>query len=277
MRGIRTGTSSRACVLLALVMLCACSGAGQAERRAHARVATSFGQLSSQVGSTQGLLRVVNTGHTDLVVSGVGLDWPSYGPRFVTPKDRVLSPGDTVDFPVRLPEPRCEERPGGVVGLVDTGDSVLRRELDPAGRRLLRRVRRQACEEQFVAARVGIGYGRSWRLVGSGHAASVVGRLRLIRRDGDATIRPLGGEGSVLYDLRLPGAAGLAPGADRADVPLRIEPGNRCDDHARSQVTAPFAFRLSLLVGTRQVAVAIPPPPDVQARVTALLERACGG
>ncbi len=276
------GLSGAASVVV-LALLAACSTGSSAndstDPTRHAgrqsSVVMSFGQLSSQVGTNRGLMRVVNAGKFDLSVAGVGLDWPGYGPRFLRPKDALLRPDQVVDFPVTLPAPSCGDASAEIVGLVDTGDASLRQELEPSGERLLRRVREQACEEEFVDERVTIEYDGAWRTTGTGEDASVLGALRLTRREGMEGVRLLRVQGSVLYDLDLPGASTLRPDDSSGRVPVRITPGNRCDDHARSQVTAPFAFRLTLRIGGTEAQVPIAPPPDVQVRVTELLERTC--
>ena len=276
------GLSGAASVVV-LALVAACSSGSSADDDPTARdagrqpsVVMSFGQLSSQVGTNRGLLRVVNAGKADLQVAGLGLDWVGYGPRFLRPEDASLRPGQVVDFPVALPAPACGDASGEIVGLVDTGDASLRQELEPPGERLLRRVWEQACEEELVDERVSIEYDGEWRTTGTGREAAVLGALRLVRREGTENVRLVRVQGSVLYDLDLPGTSTLRAGASSGRVPLRITPGNRCDDHALSQVTAPFAFRLTLRIGGAEAHVPLVPPPDVQVRVTELLERACG-
>ena len=69
---------------------------------------------------------------------------------------------------------------------------------------------------------------------------------------------------------------GALEGVRSGEVPLRILPGSRCDEHARSQATAPFAFRLTLQIGRKTATVPLPPPRDVQVQANELLDRACG-
>ena len=47
-------------------------------------------------------------------------------------------------------------------------------------------------------------------------------------------------DGSVLYRLSRPGRAVLLPGEESVTVPLAVLPGNRCDEHAIGQATAPY-------------------------------------
>lgn len=239
-------------------------------------VTVTFTQLPIQVGTNEGLLRLTNTGATDLAVTGVGLDWSGYGGEFVRPKDSVVVPGQTLDFPVRLPRPECGEGSTEVVGVVEVGEAMLRTRLADSGVDLLRRVRMLACQEQLVRESVDLEYAEEWTAEGTGRDSSVLGHLRLERRQGDEPIRLTAAKGSVLFELALPGPSTLPGGVRSGEVPLRILPGGRCDEHARSQATAPFAFRLTLRIGRETATAPLPPPRHVQARANELLDRACG-
>lgn len=235
----------------------------------------SFQQLPIQVGTERGLLRVLNTGRAQLPVRRVGLDWAGYGDAFLIAEDNVLAPGQTVDFPVALPAPNCSHVSGPVVGVVDAGTATVRTPLDGPGSVLLRRNRRIACGEKLVQHRLAIEYGRSWRLTGAGAGTAMAGHLRLTRRTGSEEIRLVRAEGSVLYGLELPGPSVLPADASSLVVPLLVRPGNRCDEHAHSQASAPFAFRLIVKIGEERADVDLTPPPAVQAKAPALLRRAC--
>ena len=58
-------------------------------------------------------------------------------------------------------------------------------------------------------------------------------------------------------------------------MPLAILPGNRCDEHARGQATAPFTFRITVTVADTFTRVLVPPPLRVQELATEALDRAC--
>lgn len=239
-------------------------------------VTVTFTQLPIQVGTNEGLLRLTNTGATDLAVTGVGLDWSGYGGEFVRPKDSVVGPGQTLDFPVRLPRPECGDSSPEVVGVVEVGEAMLREGLEDSGVDLLRRVRMLACQEQLVRESVDLEYAEEWAAEGTGRDSSVLGHLRLERRQGDEPIRLTAAKGSVLFELALPGPSTLPRGVRSGEAPLRILPGGRCDEHARSQATAPFAFRLTLRIGRETATVPLPPPRHVQVKANELLDRACG-
>jgi len=240
-------------------------------------VTLSFTQLLPEEGTENGLLRVVNTAGADLHVTGIGLDWPGVGGAFMQEKDSILMPEQTMDLKITLPPPDCDDDSAPVVGMVESGDAAVRQELVDSGQVFVRRLWALQCSALFVSDRLGIEYGRRWRRLGSGAGSTIVGSLDLTRREGNEPVHLLGVQGSVLYDLALPGARGLAAGVLSGSLPIEVLPGNRCDEHARGQATAPFTFRLELKVGdSRPQKVLIEPPLSGQTEATALLDRACG-
>jgi hypothetical protein len=59
-------------------------------------------------------------------------------------------------------------------------------------------------------------------------------------------------------------------------VPLSITPGNRCDEHAIGQATAPFTFQVVLSVdGGPESVVLVVPPVSIQEQAAALLTLHC--
>lgn len=59
---------------------------------------------------------------------------------------------------------------------------------------------------------------------------------------------------------------------------MHVVPGNRCDEHARGQATAPYDFLLRLRVGDRAEATVAPEVPrSLQEAATRALDGACGG
>ena len=67
-----------------------------------------------------------------------------------------------------------------------------------------------------------------------------------------------------------------APGASLARVGLEITPGNRCDEHARGQATAPFDFVMDLRVGERGgLAHPVSVPLAAMTAAEQALDRAC--
>jgi hypothetical protein len=80
----------------------------------------------------------------------------------------------------------------------------------------------------------------------------------------------------VLHGLRLPGPTALAAGERLSRIPIEILPGNRCDEHARGQATAPFDFLAQLRIGDHApVAYAVEVPLSAMEAATAALDEAC--
>lgn len=261
-------------LLLAVTAGCS-AGTATEEARPTPAVTVSFTQLPIQVGSNEGLIRLVNTGRTDLPVEGVGLDWAGYGGEFMRPKDSVVHPAQTLDFPVVLPNPDCDDDSGEIAGLVDTGDVTVRKRMSESGDHLLRRLRRLDCQRAYVRDHLQVEYGDSWRYVGAGRDTYLLGHLQLTRGEGDEPVELVDVAGSPLYELDLAGVSTLPPEAAEARVPLRVTTGNRCDQHSRSDVTAPFNFRLTLRVGRQEAVLPIAPPREVRLRAAELVNRVC--
>ncbi|QNN53288.1 hypothetical protein [Nocardioides mesophilus] len=273
-----------AAALVLLVALSACSGASggpAADRSSPAeqgrpRVTLSFTQLLPDEGTERGLLRVRNTADEPLHVTGIGLDWPGYGSSFRQDKDALIGPDATMDLRLTLPAPQCEATATPIVGLVESDAGSVQQPLLGTGEDFLRRLWTLQCSERLVSDALDLRYGDRWTRLGSGAGSSIRGTLELRRRRGDEPVRLLGVQGSVLYDVALPGGTLLPAGRAAASLPIEILPGNRCDEHARGQATAPFVFRLELTVGdSGPVKVIIEPPPRGQDEATALLDRAC--
>lgn len=280
MTGIRAGHVSRVVlpgVVLALAAACSTGTAkdGRDTAVTGTTVRATFTQLPIQVGTEEGLVRLTNTGRDDLLVKGVGLDWAGFGGQFMREKDSVVLPGQTIDFPVALPGPDCDDDSGEVTAVVDTGGETVRRRMSASGEHLLRRIRQLACQRALVRDRVHVEYGSSWRFVGVGRDTYLLGYLRLTRGEGDDPIHLVDVSGSPLYGLGLPGGSALPPGSEDGRVPLRVTTGNRCDEHSRSAVTAPFNFRLTLRVGSQEAQLGITPPREVRRLAAELVKRVC--
>lgn len=236
-----------------------------------------FTQLLPEEGTDRGLLRVVNAGPDPVDVTGIGLSWSGYGGPFGQAKDVTIDPGRTVDLKLTLPHALCGRAADPVVGRVSTSAGEVSQPLTPEGTTYLRRLWTRQCTERLVARRVEVAYASRWQQQGTGPDAQAVGALRLTRRQGAAEIRLTGLAGSVLYDVRLGEPRSLPRERRAALVPVRLLPGNRCDEHARGQATAPFDFLLRLRIGDGPVlAVAAEPPPAGQRAATRMLDRACG-
>lgn len=236
-----------------------------------------FTQLLPEEGTRHALLRVTNTGDAAIDVTSVAIEWPGYPDGTPSPADPTIAAGDTLDIQLELPAPACDP-PGAddVIGVVETAQGTIRAALEPTGTTYVRRLWRTQCEAVVVRSAVAISSSTDWRVVGAGVDARALGDLVLHRREGEEPIVVEGVDGSVLHGLRLPGANTLAAGEDAARIPLEVTPGNRCDEHARGQATAPFDFLVRLRIGDRTpIAHAIELPLAAMEAATEALDVAC--
>lgn len=236
-----------------------------------------FTQLLPLEGTRNALLRVTNTGDAAMDVTGVAIEWPGYPDGAPSPADATIAAGQTLDMRVALPDPACDVPADvAVLGVVETGQGTVRHELESTGTTYVRRLWHTQCDDVLVQEAVALSYSDSWRVVGSGVEARALGDLVLRRREGDETIQVGGVDGSVLHDLRLPGPTTLAAGQQVARIPLEITPGNRCDEHARGQATAPFDFLMRLQIGDRPgIAYRLEVPLSAMEAATEALDVAC--
>ena len=271
----------RVLAALLLVAVTGCSAAGEDPAPAPSSIDVSLGftQLLPDEGTPKGLLRVVNEGDEPLTVTGAGLRWSGYGPEFTRAQDATLAPGQTLDLRVLLPKARCDEGEEPISGVVSTADDTRVQRLTTSGQQFLRRLWRRGCDDALVSDNAAFSYGPGWRV--SAGAASLDGALRLVRGDGIEPVTVWYADGSVLYDLVLPRAVTMTADQRSVDVSLSIRPGNRCDEHAIGQATAPFAFRVGVRVGdgpdATETLVLVPPPVRVQAQASRMLLASCRG
>lgn len=236
-----------------------------------------FTQLLPKEGTRHALLRVTNTGDVPLDVTSVAIEWSGYSDGTPSPADPTIPAGSTLDIQLELPDPACGQSAAEeVVGVVETTQGTIRHELEPTGTTYVRRLWRTQCEYEVVRSALAISYSDAWQVVGTGADARALGDLVLRRRDGDERIEVAAVEGSVLHGLRLPGPTALPTRAEVSRVPLEITPGNRCDEHARGQATAPFDFLMRLRIGARApIVYAIRLPLSAMEAATEALDEAC--
>jgi hypothetical protein len=221
-------------------------------------------------------LRIENVTERALRVREVGLDWPGYG-TFTVPSAHRVGAGATLDLPFLLPRERCSadvtDRPEGIAV---TRSGVIRDEVDDMGVRFAERLWRSGCALRRIRRVASFSYGGPWQVRGEGVESALATSLRVERRTGSARVRLVDVQGSVLFDLRPSGRTTLDPTQRSGNLPLRISPG-RCDQHARSQASQPFAFRLFLRIGAdpQVVAMVLTPTRAQQVDLLAFLDDAC--
>lgn len=263
-------------LILAALLLSGCQQQAGAPTGPVPTATLGFTQLIPKEGTRHALLRVTNTGGSDLVVESVAVEWPGYAGGEPSPADPTIPAGATLDLQLDLPDPTCEPTDAAPVGVVTTSTGTVREELEATGATYLRRLWRTQCDTELVESAADISYSTRWRVVGEGVDARALGDLVMRRREGDAAVAVTDVDGSVLHGLRLPGATTLEAGATVVRVPLEITPGNRCDEHARGQATAPFDFLMQLRIGTdRPVAHPVEVPLAAMDAATEALDEAC--
>jgi hypothetical protein len=265
--------------LVALTSLSSCStGSDSSPGPASPEVELSLTQLLPEEGSRHALLRVINPGRRSLDVTAVGLAWEGYGEVLQrTDGHKEVPAGDQLMLRFDLPPPRCDSDVDGPDGQVRgrlTVDGVdVEQPLTAPAQRYARRLWRTQCDRLLLEQTVGI----EWRLADRpAEEGRVTTDLVLTRRDGSERITVVGTDGSVLYRLSRPRGAVLAPEDDSGTVPLAVLPGNRCDEHAIGQATAPYDFSITLQVGSRRVLEPLVPPLSIQNAASSMLLRHCG-
>jgi hypothetical protein len=277
----RRRTLAAAATLIAstLVTACTSSPAPEPERGpARPEVQLGFTQILPEEGSRHALLRVVNPGSRSLDVTAVGITWEGYG-DVLQPTDghKEIPAGDQLMLRLELPPPRCDvaaSRPEEEVRGRLTVDGVdVEQALTSPAQRYVRRLWRTQCDRLLLDRTIAL----EWRLAeGPAEEGRVATELLLTRRDGTDRVTVLATDGSVLYRLSTPRGAALASGAASGTVPLDVLPGNRCDEHAIGQATAPYDFSITLEVGSRRVRHALSPPLSIQNAASRMLLQHCG-
>ena len=101
----------------------------------------------------------------------------------------------------------------------------------------------------------------------------------LTRQGGTEPVEVTAADGTVLYDLGVRTPVAVPASQPEVDVRAAILPGNRCDEHARGQATAPWTLALTLRVGegadARDARVLVEPPAPVRQLATRALDEAC--
>ncbi len=269
---------ARGLLLVAALLATACSAdqpaPGEREDGSPPEVSMSVTQLLPDEGTRKALLRVTNESDARLTVSGTGLDWSGYGGEFLRPQDDELAPGQTLDLRTLLPAEVCDAGEEAVLGVLETDRGPVSQPLTASGEVYLRRLWNKRCFEQTLADQVSISYASGWAI--DPQQETLDGDLLLRRRGGDLTVAVTEASGSVLYDLGVRREVESVPDAPITRVPLSITPGNRCDEHAIGQATAPFTFQVVISIdGGDGLPVLVVPPVPVQKQAAALLTLHC--
>jgi hypothetical protein len=272
-------------VLAGSLLVAACSGSTAPRRDLNSgapALELGFTQILPEEGTNRGLLRVINRETRAITVTAVGLSWPGYG-EVLQPTDgeKVVPAESELMLRIELPPPRCTPvggaPPDPVRGMLTVDGQEMTHELTDPAQTYVERLWRTQCDGQLLDRSLRIRYADDPRVVSMPDGYRVDSALLLTRLVTDREVRVLSTGGSVLYDLQVPDRLTIPSSFDTARVPLVILPGNRCDEHAIGQATAPFDFSLTLRLGNRRVIHVIRPPVAIRAAASSMLRRHCAG
>lgn len=243
--------------------------------------------FQNRLDVAQGIFQMKLYNGTDrtIDVTSVQLLWDGLTTPVGDRRNRVAA-GDRIDFPVPLAPARCAgdgtlasmpplSAARVRVALAD-GTTVDAPVVDAKG--FAAKLYLQDCERQRIEATVRV----EWVDLGETELDGrpiTEGALRLTRLAGDDEVVLQQVGNTVLFTLDLPQGnrpvATVARGAAAVQVPVRILEG-RCDVHARSEASQPFAFAAVIDLGDgEQRPLLIPPPEDQQPAIRARYEDAC--
>lgn len=231
----------------------------------------SFIQQRIDEGTPRAQVRVVNGTDRALHVTAVGIEWAGF-PGDLQPVDYTVPSQAIIDLRYRLPRADCSERARAAPmrGVVVTKRRTVTRPMPADGRRFLERLHASACAAREIAASVRV----AWDVSGEPDDALVLTRSG---RSDPKAVAVEQVQGSVLFDLAVPADAVLPADERRTEVPVGLSPG-RCDEHARSQSTQTFVWRVWLRMDDGPLLPLVLEPPRRQhAALLAWLDEACAG
>ena len=237
----------------------------------------SFIQQRFDEGTDRAQVRVVNGTQRPLRVRSVGVDWAGYPLRLHRVDYDV--PGQlTVDLRYVLPRADCSPAAGAapIHAVAVTRGRTIRQPMPADGARFLHRLWRTECNARRLQRAAAVRYADRWTVEGAGKQSVLHGFIDLRRREGteDVTVDQV--QGSVLFAMALPGETTMAGDQHRAAIPVDFSYG-RCDEHARSQSTQSFVFRVWLRLGDGEpLAQVVQPTGGQQRRLLRFLDFACG-
>ena len=237
----------------------------------------SFIQQRFDEGTDRAQVRVVNGNLLPVHVKSVGVDWAGYPLRLHAADYDV--PGQlTVDLRYVLPRADCSPAAGAapIRAVAVTRARTIRQPMPPDGARFLHRLWRTECNARKIQRATDVRYSDRWTVEGTGLHSVLHGFIDIRRRQGTEDVSVDQVQGSVLFEMDLPGETTMAGDEDRAAVPVDFSYG-RCDEHARSQSTQSFVFRIWLRLGDGEpLAQVVQPTKEQQRRLLRFLDSACG-
>jgi hypothetical protein len=203
-------------------------------------------------------------------------------------RTNTVPPGGRTDFPVPLAPAVCHGD-GDEATMPDLAEATVRLTLADGTHRdvdvydvkhVARRLYLEDCERQRIAAQVAIEWADLREIDLDGRPVTE-GVLRVARRESTSSVTVLFVSNTINFSVEWPGRddaepiAVLEEGASSVETPVRIVEG-RCDAHALSESSQPFAFAVIVDLGDGvERSYVVTPPVEEQVPMKQRVERAC--
>ncbi len=245
-------------------------------------------QTRNDVAKDRFELKLFNGTDESLPIVAVQLVWEGMTTE-VSPRENTLVAGGRLDFPLPIAPATCAGD-GTIDDMPDPDAAVARILLADGSERtapvfdvkhFARKLYLQDCERQRVARVVDVAWVDLHEITVDGRPATG-GVLRLTRHEGappeQVTVAFI--TNSINFTVipdNVPGEPVLVlpAGEETAEVAVRFVEG-RCDSHARSESSQPFAIFAQISVGaSEELTYPLAPPVDQQVAMRGRVERAC--
>ena len=241
-------------------------------------------RLDAPLGIFQ--VKLYNGTGDDLDIVGVQLVWAGLTTP-VSHRENRLVAGDRLDYPVPLASANCVGD-GTAASMPDPQQGVVKVSLRDGevidvpvfdAKHFAERLYLDDCERQHIESEVGIEWADLHEVDLDGRPVTE-GVLRITRRAATTTLTVRGIRNTINFRFEvIDGHTGdvgvLAPDQSTLDVPVRFLEG-RCDAHARSESSQPFAFVAELDLGDGvQRFLVVSPSLDDQVPMRERIDRAC--
>ena len=253
-------------------------------------LAATLTRYSQDVTTGVVQVQVTNAGRKPVHIDRVRVLWSGWRKERYTHDDVVLEPGRTVDLPVPIGRARCADstRPPKSRGSaelrvqVSSEDARRVRVRFSDARDLLTPVWLAECRSRALSRAVEVRFGRRWERAGTDKAPALQGTVELTRLTSNRPVRVTGFLGSVLLDVDPLGSVRRPllrmPASRRtASLPVEVTSSGRCDGHALAESKQTYLLEAYVRDGrTPAATVVLVPPEQVQHRLRAVIDRACG-
>lgn len=280
--------------ILVLVAGVACGGAHpeQQTTRVPGLTATLEQYREDEIG---GLISVQATNRSSSVVrfENLRLEWSGLTSEEPYLRSTQISPGATLDLPVRQGDARCGDPPGAGSPPSGAALAVGDASIDGAPpllvaipvddrRSILPRVFVSSCQDQRLRWAADLRFGASWKAstTTSGRPA-VLGTIELRRRESGAALKVTRINGSVLLQINAVSPADpvvvLGPSQDVATIPIEIEESGNCAAHALAESKKTFIIPIGFAIGDDEpISYVITFDDTARTLLTKMINDSCG-